>query len=396
MGVREMANSITFVYDKEAAIEKVRGVLTDAKYRIISEKEINNGYGHKFACEGFGVILYFKGNKSSKIVLENAPDGLGTFFEFQTEDIKQDAYHGDSSTEKNTIPIHSAIKIAKQELQEDIKFAIKAKYKNIEESKAKDTIKYKFDITQGVYRFSITQFNNGTLLLQGASSPLFTEILEIIQSFNPLSEVENVLLYVPEKEQKQVKQAIEEIPDVFLDIYKKAQDRISKEAFEFLYPNDQRTLVSAVGILEAVKEKNLKIPLYNPILYPFAKTFEGFIIRLMIDKCFLTFDEYKQNPKKADIGNCLRLQKFAKYIKDPARNSFVLNKLETVWNSIRCHELHSDPAQDDEIINLKDIVQVENRIGEISSAIMDGYRILVQNGYTESEMLERKESASTK
>lgn len=389
-----MANSISFVLEKNIAIKKVREILTDANYRIINEKEINNGYGYKYSCEGCGVVLYFKAGKSSKIVFENAPVDLLSLFESKQEEKKKNTSDlTETSSLTKTIQIYTPIKIKTQTKQEEIKAAIKAKYSNIEESKSKKTINYQFVVNRGTQRFSITQFNNGTLLLQGASSPLFAEILSIVNLINPLSELENALLFVPESEQKKVKKAIEDIPEVFSEIYKKAQERISKDAFDYLYQNDQRTLVSAVGILETVKEKNLQIPLYNPILYPFAKTFEGFIIRLMIDKCFITFEDYKQNPEKADIGNSLRKQKFKKYIKDPTRNEFVLDKLSTVWESIRCHELHSDPAQDDDIINLKDISQVENRIGEISSAIMDGYRILVENGYTESEMLENNKIA---
>ncbi len=387
-----MSTTITFVLERDIAINKVRTILTDAHYSITNEKAINNGYGYKYFCESFGVVLYFKAGKSSKIVLENAPEELNLLFEPQQYEKKQTYPEQNETTPlTKTIPIHLAIRIATQTKQEEIKSAIKAKYKNIEESKPREAINYKFDVMQGTQRFSITQFTNGTLLLQGASSPLFTEILGIVHSINPLSEIENALIYVPEREQKQVKKAIEEIPKVFSDIYQRAQERISRDAFDYLYQNDQITLVSAIGILEAVKEKDLKIPLYNPILYPFAKTFEGFIIRLMIDKCFISFEDYKQNPNKADIGNCLRNKKFEKYIKDLSRNGFVLNKLNTVWESIRCHELHADPAQDDDIVNLQDIMQVENRIGEISSAIMDGYRILVKNGYTESEILQRKE-----
>ena len=53
--------------------------------------------------------------------------------------------------------------------------------------------------------------------------------------------------------------------------------------------------------------------------------------------------------------------------------------------------MHSDPAQDDSIINLTDIDQVDNRIGEISGTIIDAYRIIVENGYTEEEMLQNRE-----
>ena len=158
----------------------------------------------------------------------------------------------------------------------------------------------------------------------------------------------------------------------------------------YLFKNDQQTLVSAIGILEVVRSNKLNIPLYNPILYPFAKVFEGFVIKLLIDKAFFTFDAYKANPEVADIGNALRKKKLKKYIKDTRRNEFVLDKLITTWESLRCHELHSDPAQDDSIINLTDIDQVDNRIGEISGTIIDAYRIIVESGYTEEEMLKNR------
>lgn len=93
----------------------------------------------------------------------------------------------------------------------------------------------------------------------------------------------------------------------------------------------------------------------------------------------------------AEIGNALRKKKLKKYIKDTRRNEFVLDKLIITWESLRCHELHSDPAQDDSIINLTDIDQVDNRIGEISGTIIDAYRIIVENGYTEEEMLQNRE-----
>lgn len=263
------------------------------------------------------------------------------------------------------------------------------------ETKPKETIFYKVRIEKNNVALTVTQFVNGTILLQGVDSSLVSDVLSIIQEINPITEKENALMYVPKNEQKAVAAAIDTIPNIFVDLYDEAKSRISQDAFEFLFNNDQQTLVSAIGILKAVKQTDLKIPLYNPVLYPFAKVFEGFIIRLMIEKCFFTYEKYQSNSEIAGIGNALREKKFEKYIKDTKRDGNIVDKLRVMWEDLRCHELHSDPAKNPQIINLADVQQVENRIGEISSSIMDGYRILVENGYTEAEMLALREKKNS-
>ena len=388
-----MANSIEYIHEKSVAITNVREILQKACESILEEKEINNGVGYKYTCllgGKFGVVLYFKAGVSSKIVFENTPNKIKELF-----DKRQDENLIEEKEAQPALPVYSSIKITSQDKIERIKQLLIGRFSDVTESKPKDIITYKLTIRKAQYRFTVTQFNNGTMLLQGVTSPLFDEVKEIVHSVNPLSDVENALIYLPQEEQVKVQAAIDEVPETFKGLYTQAQSLLTEEAFNYLYENDKQTIASAIGILNVVKEANLVIPLYNPILYPFAKAFEGFLIRLMIDKCFFTFDAYKADPEIAKIGNALREKKFKKYIKDPVRNSSILSKLETVWESLRCHELHSDPAQDDEIISLKDIAQAETRIREISGAIMDGYRILVKNGYTEDEMLELRAKSSS-
>lgn len=386
-----MSNSIEFIYDRNDAIELVRSKLLSQSLEVLKEAELNSGKAYKFYMEKMGLIIYFKGENSSRLVFENASEQVKAIFSSNGEDTEE--VLDSTSLEIRTIPIHSSVKIASKEKQALIKENLLTTFKDVEVNYPSEIIAYALHIKKDKYKFTVTQFNTGTLLLQGLSTPLFENILDIIQDINPLSDIENSLLFVPEKEQKQMQNVIKEEPDIFSDIYNKAAQRVSKEAFEFLFPNEQQLLASAIAILELVKERELVIPLYNPILYPFAKVFEGFIIKLMLDKKFFEFDAYKQNPEIAEIGNALRNKKFKKYIKDVRRNEGVLDKLTTTWESIRCHELHSDPAQESDIINLTDIVQAENRVGEISAVIMDGYRVLVKNGYTEEEMLENKKNS---
>lgn len=388
-----MSKSIEFVFPKEQAIEKVREVLSSHGFDSLLEKDINNGLGLKFSqSKSFSIVLYFKGLSSSKIVFEKAPDDINTWFIIDDEPKKEDPEEKPFSNPD--VPIHASFKINTPENQEAIHNKILENFPDANESKPKDTIFYKLRIEKHKISLTITQFINGTILLQGIDSFLVSTVLSVIQEINPITVKENALMYVPETEKENVSNAIDTIPDIFNDLYSEAKKRISENAFNFLFENDKLTLVSAIGMLKAIKETDLKIPLYNPVLYPFAKVFEGFIIRLMIDKCFFSYNEYQENSEIAKIGNALREKKFEKYIKDKKRDGNIVDKLRVIWEDLRCHELHSDPAQNPQIINLFDVQQAENRIGEISSSIIDGYRILVENGYTEAEMLAIKEKVS--
>lgn len=388
-----MSKSIEFIFPKEQAVEKVRAILSSHGVNSALEKEVNNGFGLKFEQgKSFSIVLYFKGASSSKVVFEKAPEEINTWFATDEESEKDESNEVPFSNPD--VPIHASFKINAPENQEAIHNKILEKFPDADESKPKDTIFYKMRIEKHKIALTITQFYTGTILLQGIDSFLVANILSIIQEINPITVKENALMYVPETEKEEVSNAIDSVPDIFADLYDEAQKRVSKEAFDFLFNNDKQTLVSAVGMLKAVKQTDLKIPLYNPVLYPFAKVFEGFIIRLMIEKCFFTYESYQMNPNIADIGNALRDRKFNKYIKDLKRDGNVSEKLKVMWEDLRCHELHSDPAQNQRIINLTDIQQAENRVGEISSSILDGYRILVENGYTEAEMLALKEKRS--
>lgn len=374
--------SFKFEYEKDTAKEIVRNKLVEFEYAITSEKSINNDFGYKFYGNEFAIIIYFKNDKSSRLVFEKANVEIVSLFQQYFNDGKTD-----NELKEKTVPIHTSIKIADKSKIDDLKSHLLANFTNISIVENQSPIYYRLKIQNKDDKFTLTQYETGALLLQGQSTKLFSDILDKIQSINPLSDLENTLLYVPQENQAQIKNVFDKNKNDFSEIYDLAQKRISSQAFSYLFKNDQQTLVSAIGILEVVRSNNLNIPLYNPILYPFAKVFEGFIIKLLIDKAFFTFDAYKANPEVADIGNALRKKKLKKYIKDTRRNEFVLDKLITTWESLRCHELHSDPAQDDSIINLTDIEQVDNRIGEISGTIIDAYRIIVENGYTEEEML---------
>lgn len=222
-------------------------------------------------------------------------------------------------------------------------------------------------------------------------SALVTKIREIINSVEPISNKEEALTYIPQKEQAKTKQVIEQINgfDSYCD---KARKVLSNDAYNYLAYIDKKQIVTAFGLLEAIKENAILLPLYNPVVYPVAKAFEGFILKMMIDKNAFTLEEYKNNPEIAEIGNWLRNHKFKKYIKDTRRDGYINNSLIAAWEGIRCEELHSDPARNPRSLDIITVEQAEAKIGAVCNAITSAYNIIIKNGYTEEEMLAHKKT----
>ena len=374
-----MGKTYDFVEEIDNGISFIRRLLQDAN---ISANELKIQSGIKFACStGSTFILYFSKGKTSKIY-------------FEKEDKEVLSLMDKLSVKKETgcskVPIYANYSISESN-QDLVQLKLEESFSIIKKDIKKNTIKYIFDITDRDDKITVTQFLSGKLLLQGMDSALVTKIREIINSVEPISNKEEALTYIPQKEQAKTKQVIEQINgfDSYCD---KARKVLSNDAYNYLAYIDKKQIVTAFGLLEAIKENAILLPLYNPVVYPVAKAFEGFILKMMIDKNAFTLEEYKNNPEIAEIGNWLRNHKFKKYIKDTRRDGYINNSLIAAWKGIRCEELHSDPARNPRSLDIITVEQAEAKIGAVCNAITSAYNIIIKNGYTEEEMLAHKKT----
>lgn len=374
-----MGKTYDFVEEIDNGISFIHRLLQDAN---ISANELKIQSGIKFACStGSTFILYFSKGKTSKIY-------------FEKEDKEVLSLMDKLSVKKETgcskVPIYANYSISESN-QDLVQLKLEESFSIIKKDIKKNTIKYIFDITDRDDKITVTQFLSGKLLLQGMDSALVTKIREIINSVEPISNKEEALTYIPQKEQAKTKQVIEQINgfDSYCD---KARKVLSNDAYNYLAYIDKKQIVTAFGLLEAIKENAILLPLYNPVVYPVAKAFEGFILKMMIDKNAFTLEEYKNNPEIAEIGNWLRNHKFKKYIKDTRRDGYINNSLIAAWEGIRCEELHSDPARNPRSLDIITVEQAEAKIGAVCNAITSAYNIIIKNGYTEEEMLAHKKT----
>ena len=370
-----MGKVYEFVEEIDKSVSIIHGLLNGSNISV-NEQKVQNGI--KYICSNGAIfILYFGKGKTSKIYFEKENDELihlmDKFFREKEE------------TSSPKIPIYANYSISKNN-QDLVQEKLEESFSIVKKDVKKPTIRYIFEISDNHDKITVTQFLSGKLLLQGIDSALATRIREIINTINPISNIEEVLTYIPPKQQAETKQVIDQING--FDAYcEKARKVLSADAYNYLSFIDKKQIVTAFGLLEAIKDNSISLPLYNPVVYPVAKAFEGFILKMMMEKEAFTIEEYKDNPETAKIGNWLRNQKFNKYIKDPRRDGYVNSSLIAAWEGIRCEELHSDPARNALSMDIITIEQAEAKIGAVCNAITSGYNIIIKNGYTEKEMV---------
>lgn len=379
-----MGKTFAFIFEQEEALRKVRYELDEAKIKISQEAPVQ--YGNKFICEdGATFILYFSKGKSSKIYFEKeTPKSVMLIEKLCNNDNKP--------TKEESVQVYASYQIP-EDKQDLIKQDLISCFSVAEKETKRNTILYIYDLNEGDYRLTITQFNSGKLLLQGIDSILVTKVKEIIYKYYPITNKEEVLTYVSQEHHKETEQALEQI-EGFDDYCDKARSVLSKEVYDYLPLLDKKQIVTAFGLLHALKENSINLPLYNPVVYPVAKAFEGFIIKMMIDKKAFTIEDYRKDPEIAKIGNWLREEKFNRYIKDLRRDGSISKLLIAAWEGIRCEELHSDPARGETSRDLLTIDMAETKIGTVCNAIISAYNIIIKNGYTEEEMLANKAMSS--
>jgi ribonuclease HIII len=387
-----MAFSFDFIRPSDSALSELRTSCIKIGVVFSREEELKNGAGIKLygtvENQPISILLYYNRRKgtSSKIVLEKMPEDRKALL---VKNLSVNKF----PTVK-AIPIHASITVADKNTRKAIKDSLIAAYPTMEECPKQSHMDYLVKIASYGNALTVTQFSSGSLLLQGGYSDLVDRIIDIVDKIKPLSLEERALLYVPEENKKILREKIIKNGEVSENIPIIAET-VPDDYNAFLFGNDQKTLRTGDILTDILESQSKVLPEYNFLVAIYAKVFEGFVIRLMIEKSFFTLEQYASKPDIADIGNALRKKKFEKYIKDTLRFGYVIEKLIAVWEGSRCKEMHSDPAAEPGIISVSSLKDAKNKIGEIKSCMKDAYDILIRHGYTEQTLPKKEPTEKT-
>ncbi|MEP2847450.1 MAG: hypothetical protein ABJM06_07000 [Gilvibacter sp.] len=159
---------------------------------------------------------------------------------------------------------------------DNVKEGIKDKLKDIDgniqtEENPKPYQEYRNKIDRDKMSITVTQFSNGTLLLQGKEDILFNEVCDVIEKVGTPSEQEVVSRFLSHDEGKLQEFVNSCTPDLIETAEKNIKSYLG-DSYKFLEPHDQKWFTAA----ECLRIVNIPLPEYSPVVMPASKAFEGF------------------------------------------------------------------------------------------------------------------------
>jgi hypothetical protein len=234
---------------------------------------------------------------------------------------------------------------------------------------------YRVEARHEEHRVTITQYSSGTLMVQGLSSPYFDTVCEALDEHLTQSFSDRAGRFIVGKTQHTAVTVYLEQPEAENEALQWLLQQIDQSVLDFLYENDQRTLLAAAGVWNAFQKTNQPLPDYSVVVMPFAKAFEGFLISLAIHLELTTGNALKQRANKIEIGNWLDTIKSR--LPDVKRYGEIHAALEDAWQC-RHKALHSDFAHP--WSTLKTLNEAEQEIATILRAMKRAHRVFVEQG----------------
>ena len=201
-------------------------------------------------------------------------------------------------------------------------------------------VEYSARVQRGSSIVTLTQYSNGTLLLQGKDDAIFDETCDLIDTLCDPSEKEVVSRFISSDEESLRIFAAQYTPE----LVSLAEDRTKEllgDVYDFLEPYDQKWFVAS----ECISMTDIPLPEYSPVVMPASKAFEGFSKKLLLSIGLFPADHFKNKTANFsnlhDPNNPLRK---AICSKDKYADT-MLKKLALCIDTNRNFMLHSDDAR---------------------------------------------------
>jgi ribonuclease HIII len=235
---------------------------------------------------------------------------------------------------------------------------------------------YRAEIRRGADKTLASQFKTGTLLVQGKTGELFEEVCTLLEGVISQPFAERGARYVPDSEREAALEYLNK-PEAEREALDWIDEHLGQGVFKFLPSNEREGYISGSSVLLWLKSTGRKLPDYSTVVMPFARAYEGFVIRLAIHLGIATEEKIRASVDQMSAGDFLK-QVRDKIVKtDKDRYEGLADTLQSAWRDIRNKVLHSDPLNPPPHKNL---AHAEDDIATLNRAMFRGYEYLVERG----------------
>jgi len=232
-------------------------------------------------------------------------------------------------------------------------------------------IEYRAKITRNNSSLTLTQYVNGTLLLQGKTDKLFDDNCDLIERIASPSEKDVIARFISSDEKNLQIFAAKYTPELIVLAEGNVKTKIGV-VYDYLESYDQKWFVAS----ECLCLTAIPLPEFSPLVMPASKAFEGFAKKLLIDIGLFEADYFRtknanfsplysnDNPKRKTI--CAK-EKHA---------NTMLKRIGVCLDMNRNFMLHSDESKITKVDSPEEAEEKVNTIFKDTKEIFDYFNDL--------------------
>jgi len=233
------------------------------------------------------------------------------------------------------------------------------------------TIEYRAKITRNGSSSTLTQFNNGTLLLQGKTDKVFDDSCDLIEKIANPSDKEVIARFISSDEKNLEVFAAKYTPELIALAEGNVKKKIG-DVYDYLEPYDRKWFVAS----ECLCLTAIPLPEFSPLVMPASKAFEGFAKKLLVGIGLFEADYFKKqnanfsalhdnnNPKRKTICD-----------KEMHANT-MLKKIGVCLDTNRKFMMHSDESKITKVDSQEEAEEKVNSVFKDTKEIFDYFNNL--------------------
>lgn len=201
---------------------------------------------------------------------------------------------------------------------------------------------YNLKLSRDTFSVVVKQHYTGKLTVQGKKTDFFDDVCSLIERHSSPEVDEIARRFIPQSESN------EEIQDKISSRISEAENKIRislENSYDYLYELDKKYLVTSQCLFDITEEQKLEFPDCSGLFMSASKAFEGFAIKLFLDKGELDINKIREDPKSIELS----WDKLRKHLPNNNRDKYIIPKLTAEWLRCRNFPLHSDPVRDKEV-----------------------------------------------
>lgn len=228
------------------------------------------------------------------------------------------------------------------------------------------TIEYRAKITRNNFSINLTQYNNGTLLLQGKTDKLFEDSCDLIERIANPSDKEIISRFISSDERNLEIFAAKYTPALII----LAEGNVKKKigvVYDYLESYDQKWFVAS----ECLCLTKIPLPEFSPLVMPASKAFEGFAKKLLVGIGLFETDHFKRKNANFSALNDENNQRRKTICDKEKYAGTMLKKISLCLDTNRNFMMHSDESKVTKVDNQEDAEKKVNKIYEDAKEIFE-------------------------